>query len=104
MELRCPSDAARSIAKSAAAINLSPLPGREPIEEVFGGLPIQFRDLNYQPDLCKPGRLRPWPFPHRLAVRTDDRRPAFLDQADDCGRHRHIVELFGHLAAVMEGP
>src|SRR5207244_12841641 len=42
--------------------------------------------------------------PHRLAVRPGDQFPALLDRAAHLVGDRHIVELLGHLAAIMEGP
>src|ERR1700724_2129673 len=42
--------------------------------------------------------------PDRLAARFDLRLPGVLDQLDHAGRHRHVVELARHLAALVVRP
>src|SRR5215472_11191023 len=48
--------------------------------------------------------LRRLPGPDRLAIGAGDGLPAPLDGADHRRRHRHVVELLGHLPAIVVGP
>src|SRR3546814_19405696 len=58
------------------------------------------------------GRTRPLLFqrtaiclvPDRLAAILDVVDPGLFDELDDAFRHRHVVEIEGHLVAILDSP
>src|SRR3546814_12868755 len=42
--------------------------------------------------------------PDRLAAILDVVDPGLFDELDDAVRHRHVVEIAGHLVAILERP